>query len=138
MVVSCHFYLMSHRHLKPKGVLVAQSCPVLCNPMDYSLPASSVHEILQARILECSLPPPGYFIDPGIKPGSPALLADSLLSEPPGKPTYVTYLEINVSNRTWELGWMWEVRKGVTRMIPSEDNIEYLLNIYIYWIYWIF
>ena len=29
-----------------------QSCPTLCNPMDYSLPGSSVHGILQARILE--------------------------------------------------------------------------------------
>ena len=29
-----------------------QSCPTLCNPMDYSCPGSSVHEILQARILE--------------------------------------------------------------------------------------
>ena len=28
------------------------SCPTLCNPMDYSLPGSSVHGILQARILE--------------------------------------------------------------------------------------
>ena len=81
-------------------VFVAQLNPTLCDPVDYSLPGSSVHEILQARILECSVPPPGYFPDPGIKPGSPALLADSLLSEPPGKPTYVTYLEINVSNRT--------------------------------------
>ena len=32
--------------------LVAQSCPILCDPMDCSLPGSSVHEILQARILE--------------------------------------------------------------------------------------
>ena len=31
---------------------VAQSCPTLCDPMDYSLPGSSVHGILQARILE--------------------------------------------------------------------------------------
>ena len=29
-----------------------QSCPTLCNPMDCILPASSVHGILQARILE--------------------------------------------------------------------------------------
>ena len=29
-----------------------QSCLILCNPMDYSLPGSSVHGILQARILE--------------------------------------------------------------------------------------
>ena len=33
-------------------VLVAQSCPTLCNSMDRSPPVSSIHEILQARILE--------------------------------------------------------------------------------------
>ena len=33
-------------------VLVAQSCLTLCNPMDYSLPGSSVQGILQARKLE--------------------------------------------------------------------------------------
>ena len=33
-------------------VLVAQSCPILCDPMDCNLPDSSVHGILQARILE--------------------------------------------------------------------------------------
>ena len=31
---------------------VAQSCPTLCHPTDYSPPGSSVHGILQARILE--------------------------------------------------------------------------------------
>ena len=31
---------------------VAQSCPTLRNPMDYSLPGSSVHGIFQARVLE--------------------------------------------------------------------------------------
>ena len=30
----------------------AQSCPTLCNPMDYSLPGSSVHQIFEAMILE--------------------------------------------------------------------------------------
>ena len=29
---------------------VAQSCPTLCNPMDYSLPGFSVHGIFQARV----------------------------------------------------------------------------------------
>ena len=33
-------------------MLVAQSCPTLCNPMDCSLPGSSVHRIPQARTLE--------------------------------------------------------------------------------------
>ena len=32
-------------------------------------------------------PPPGDLPDPGIEPGSPALRADALPSEPPGKPT---------------------------------------------------
>ena len=35
-------------------MLVAQSCPTLCNPMGSSSPGSSVHGILQARILEWS------------------------------------------------------------------------------------
>ena len=33
-------------------VLVAQSCPSLCNPMDCNLPDSYVHGIFQGRILE--------------------------------------------------------------------------------------
>ena len=33
-------------------VLVTQSCPALCDPMDCSPPGSSVHKIFQARILE--------------------------------------------------------------------------------------
>ena len=31
---------------------VAQSCPTLSNPMDCSLPGSSIHGIFQARVLE--------------------------------------------------------------------------------------
>jgi len=34
------------------SVLATQSCLILCNPMDYSLPGSFVHGILQTRILE--------------------------------------------------------------------------------------
>ena len=34
------------------GGLVAESCPTLCDPTDCSPPDSSVHGILQARILE--------------------------------------------------------------------------------------
>ena len=39
----------SKRKLKVK-VLIDQSCPTLCDPIDYRLPGSSVHGILQARI----------------------------------------------------------------------------------------
>ena len=54
--------------------------------MDCSLPCSSVHKILQARVLEwLPFPSPGDLPDPGIEPGSPAFQADALTSEPPGK-----------------------------------------------------
>ena len=60
---------------------------LLNNPMDCSLPGSFVHEISQARMLEwVACPPPGDPPDPGIKPRSLALQADSLLSESLGKP----------------------------------------------------
>ena len=65
---------------------VTQSCPTLCYPMDCSPPGSSVHGILQPRILEwVAMPSSRGSSDPGIKPRSSALQADSLLSEPPGK-----------------------------------------------------
>ena len=31
---------------------ISQSCPILCDPMDFSLPGSSVHGIFQAVVLE--------------------------------------------------------------------------------------
>ena len=39
-------------HQRKKESEVAQSCPTLCNPMDWSLPGSSIHGIFQTRILE--------------------------------------------------------------------------------------
>ena len=68
-------------------------CPTLCDPMDYSLPGSSVRGILQGRILEWVTMPssrgssqPRDWEEPREEPGSPALQADSLSAEPPGKP----------------------------------------------------
>ena len=40
----------------------------------------------QEYLRELPFPPPGDLLYPGIKPGFPALLDDSLPSEPPGKP----------------------------------------------------
>ena len=72
---------------------VAQSCPTLCDPMDCSPPGTSVHGILQARILDgLSFPSPEDLPDAGIEPTSPALQADALPSEPPGKPDNTTLI----------------------------------------------
>ena len=62
-----------------------QLCLTLCNPVDCTLPGSSVHGILQARILEWI----AISFSSGsswsrIEPMSPTMQADSLLSEPPG------------------------------------------------------
>ena len=64
----------------------AQSCSALYESMDCSPPASSVHGILQARILEwVAIPSPGDLPNPGIKPASPALPGSFFITEPPGK-----------------------------------------------------
>ena len=62
----------------------------LCNPMDYSLPGSSVHGILQERILEwISTPFSRPSSGPRMELGSPGLQADYL----PSKPTYVSQFQ---------------------------------------------
>ena len=54
--------------------------------MDYNLPSSSVHGIVQARIMERVAIPSSRGSSLEIKPAYPALRADSLSPEPPGKP----------------------------------------------------
>ena len=73
-----------------------QSCPTLCSPMDCSPPGSSVHGILQARILEWVAVPSskGLFPTQGLNPRLVGLLlwqAGSLPLAPPGKPLQKYY-----------------------------------------------
>ena len=68
---------------------VPESCPTLCDPMDYSPPGSSVHGILQARILEWVVGShsllQGIFPIQGSNPGLLHWRVGSLSSEPPAK-----------------------------------------------------
>ena len=70
--------------------LVTQSCLPLCDIMDHSPPGSSVHGLLQARILEwvAIFLLQEIFLTQGLNhvSCSPALQADSLSTEPSGKP----------------------------------------------------
>ena len=53
-------------------VKVTQLCLTLCDPMDCSLPGSSVHGILQAKNTG-AFPSPGDLPNPGIEPKYPTL-----------------------------------------------------------------
>ena len=87
-----HSFLEWHTHVLAK---MLQLCLTLCNPMDCSLPGSSVHGILlQAGILEwVACPPPGDLLHSGIELVSlmsPALASGSL-----------------TISTTWEAIYMW-------------------------------
>ena len=75
-----------------------------CDPMDCSPPASSVHGILQAKILKWfAIPSPGDLPDQGIEPGSPALEADSSPTELLGKP-FLSCMKVHIYD-----GFYWGV-----------------------------
>ena len=71
-------------------LLFAQSYLTLCDPMDYSLPGSSVHgdshKYSQKHWSGLPFPSPGDLPDPGIEPGSSALAGGFFITEPPRKP----------------------------------------------------
>ena len=67
--------------------IFAQSCLTLCNPIDCSLPGSSVHGFSRQEYwsgLPC--PPPGDLPNPGMEPRYRESQRDFLLSEQPRKP----------------------------------------------------
>ena len=81
--------------------------------MDYSPADSSVHRTPQARILEwVSSPPPGDFLDPGIKPVFPVLQLGLFTTEPLGK-SFLLNSELLEPKRTlgkevrdWTFNWL--------------------------------
>ena len=68
-------------------VLVTQLCLILCDPLRTIAHQAPLSMELSRQEYWSGLPcpSPGDLSDPGIEPGSPALQADSLLSEPPRK-----------------------------------------------------
>ena len=82
-----------------RKVLVAHSCLTLWDPIESQAPLSmgfSRQEYWSGQ----PFPSPGDLPNPGIKPGSPALQADSLPSEPPGN--FLFYQSICHSFKKWQ------------------------------------
>ena len=79
-----------------------QSRTILCDPMDCSLPGSTIHIIFQARIWSGLLfPTLGDLPDPGIKPTSLALEVDSLPTLPSGKVPGEDYSAVKEMNSSY-------------------------------------
>ena len=80
--------------------LVTQSCPTLCDPMDYSprhlCPWGLPHG--QEYWSELLCPPLGDHPKPGVKPRFLALQVDSLPSEPPGKHKFYSLSKFQLYN----------------------------------------
>ena len=111
---------------------VAQSFLTLCDPMDCSLLGSSVHGIFQARVLEWVLqwspfPSPGDRPKPGIEPGSPTLQADTLLSDPPGKPPNIGLVILN----PWLLCRNFRILLSIKKKIWAFDW-DYIASTYVW------
>ena len=88
----------------------------LSDPVDYNLPGSSVHGILQARILECvAMPSPEDLPNSGIEPETPA--APAL---PPGSPntTYqrskVTFVSRRDEKDQKHISHLWSIKRRLT------------------------
>ena len=89
-------------HLCCAGLcLGTQSCPTLSDPMDCSLPVTSVLGDSPGKRSGLSCSPPGDLPNPRIKPRSPTLPADSLPAALPGKQSHLlhrSYLRYNLRN----------------------------------------
>ena len=84
LYIYIYVYTHTHTYIKEMCAKSFQSCLTLCNPMDCSLPRSSVHEILQARIMEwiamCSSRGSSWRRDLPASPMSPPALAGKLFT----------------------------------------------------------
>ena len=83
-----YFSFISSKVVKVQ-VLVAQSCPTLCDPKDWSLPDSSVHRVLQARILGwVAISFSRGSFQPRVWTWVSRIAGRFFPSEPPGKPLH--------------------------------------------------
>ena len=108
---------------KPKvKALVTQSCPTLCDPMDCSPPGSSVHGIVQARILEWDAIP---FLSRSSWPRDwtqVSCIASKFLSEPPGEPKEMGawWGELVYRFEWWEITFLW----GIALLSPIPHHLS--------------
>ena len=105
-------------------VSVAQSCLTLCDPMVCRSPGFLSMEFSRQEYWNGQrFPSPGDLPHPGMESSSPALQADSLLSEPPGKPPG----QEQMSKTDILLTQPWIFFKGQTQL-SSDFNAQTLIQ----------
>ena len=113
-------------------MLISQLCPTLYNPVDYNLPCASVQGILHARILEwIAIPFSRGSSWPWDWTRSPALKADSLLSEPWEKPHNVGgphSISWKIYRTKTPLFLPWE-RENSASQVPLDSNYNSSLSL---------
>ena len=113
-----------------------QSCPTLCNPMDCSLPGSSVYGILQARILKwVAISSSRDLPDPGIRSASWALAGRFFTSEPPGKTTqdlvisYFQFSSVQLLSLAQLFATPWTAAHQASLSIANSRSLPKLVSI---------
>ena len=127
--------------------LGAQSCLTLCDPMNCSSRLLCSWGFSRQEYWSGLLcPSPGDLPNPGIEPRSPALQADSLPSEPPGKPKHNRYqctncivmLFLKKKKKKTNVVTVWEIERNEESLFPQKDiflnktvykNLSYLWTV---------
>ena len=106
------------------GAKLLQSCLTLCDPMDCSLPGSSVHGVLQAGILKwVAMPPPGDLLQPGMEPTSlksPALASRVFTTSA----TWEAQLTLLLSWKSSPFYKIWAICKATLQPSCGHDNFS--------------
>ena len=116
--VGCHFLLQCMK-VKSESE-VPQSCLTLSNPMDCSLPGSSIHGIFQARVLEWGAIAFSDIYITMYKKGFPGGL---VVKNPPAK-AWKRKVKVKSLSHVWLLATPWT---AAYQALPSTDNLEIVI-----------
>ena len=125
--------------MSPVCALSHFSPVLLCNPMDCSPPGSSVHGILQARILEwVAVPSSRGSSPPRDRPPVFCVAGGFFITEPPGKPRIITYqfqfrttaLSLLLENSCWYISCSTPRKQkwGNFRLKTEPDHLNTIIH----------
>ena len=133
------FFILSTMAAAAAAAKSLQSCPTLCNPLDYSPPHSSVHGISrQEPWIGLPFPSPGYLPNSGIEPrslASPSLAGGFFTTEPLRKPqtqdfihTQILRYRVYMYTLVYIISSLREARSSNSSEIMSRPSAQILVS----------